>query len=230
MQRRLADAAAQLVVLDVLSAAVGEFTRDLAPGSVDLRLRGREVEFVVTHPNTEPAPATTPRGCARWASPEPRAPAAPTGVVRPSRPMKGRCQHARLPTPTAVGLAIDWQVGAIEIVASDRTYVRRGGLRRLRRPPAHRDRLELPPRVDRPERERVGRRGVELPTGSRYTAEIATGGVRTTVARSPEGRPSCPACGDAGQLPLQSQACRRASPFRGSTGRTPCRSASPTTS
>jgi len=48
------DAAARLVLLDVLSAAVGEITRDLAPGSVDLRLRGREVEFVVTAPNAEP--------------------------------------------------------------------------------------------------------------------------------------------------------------------------------
>ena len=56
------DAAARLVLLDVLSAAVGEITRDLAPGSVDLRLRGREVDFVVTQPSTEaeshePAPA-----------------------------------------------------------------------------------------------------------------------------------------------------------------------------
>jgi predicted transcriptional regulator len=48
------DAAARLVLLDVLSAAVGEITRDLAPGSVDMRLRGREIEFVVTQPNTEP--------------------------------------------------------------------------------------------------------------------------------------------------------------------------------
>ena len=31
-----------------------EITRDLAPGSVDMRLRGREIEFVVTQPNTEP--------------------------------------------------------------------------------------------------------------------------------------------------------------------------------
>lgn len=46
-------AAARLVLLDVLSAAAGEITRDLAPGSVDIRLRGREVEFVVTQPNTE---------------------------------------------------------------------------------------------------------------------------------------------------------------------------------
>jgi len=47
------DAAARLVLLDVLTAAVGEITRDLAPGSVDLRLRGREIEFVVTQPNPE---------------------------------------------------------------------------------------------------------------------------------------------------------------------------------
>ena len=48
------DAAARLVLIDVLSAAVGEITRDLAPGSVDLRLRGREIEFVVTQPSAEP--------------------------------------------------------------------------------------------------------------------------------------------------------------------------------
>jgi hypothetical protein len=56
------DAATRLVLLDALSAAVGEITRDLAPGSVDLRLRGREVEFVVAQPTTEadgddPSPA-----------------------------------------------------------------------------------------------------------------------------------------------------------------------------
>ena len=48
------DAATRLVLLDAMSAAVDEITRDLAPGSVDLRLRGREIEFVVTQPNTEP--------------------------------------------------------------------------------------------------------------------------------------------------------------------------------
>jgi len=48
------DAATRLVLLDVLSAAAGEITRDLAPGSVDMRLRGREIEFVVTQPNIAP--------------------------------------------------------------------------------------------------------------------------------------------------------------------------------
>lgn len=47
------DAATRLVLLDALSAAVGEITRELAPGAVDLRLRGREVEFVVSRPNSD---------------------------------------------------------------------------------------------------------------------------------------------------------------------------------
>jgi hypothetical protein len=44
------EAAARLALLDALSAAADEITRDLAPGSVDLRLRGREPTFVVTPP------------------------------------------------------------------------------------------------------------------------------------------------------------------------------------
>jgi len=50
------DAATRLVLLDALSAAAGEITRDLAPGSVDLRLRGREIEFVVSAaaPDSDP--------------------------------------------------------------------------------------------------------------------------------------------------------------------------------
>lgn len=47
------DAATRLVLLDALSAAAGEITLELAPGSVDVRLRGREVEFVVTQASVE---------------------------------------------------------------------------------------------------------------------------------------------------------------------------------
>jgi hypothetical protein len=47
------DSAIRLALLDALSAAAGEITRDLAPGSVDLRLRGREPSFVVTPPAPE---------------------------------------------------------------------------------------------------------------------------------------------------------------------------------
>lgn len=56
------DAAVRLVLLDALSAAAGEISAELAPGSVDVRLRGGEPEFVVDAPTAraEPAPATAP--------------------------------------------------------------------------------------------------------------------------------------------------------------------------
>ncbi len=48
------DAAIRLTLLDVLAAATEEITCDLAPGSVELRLRGRDPEFVVTAPPADP--------------------------------------------------------------------------------------------------------------------------------------------------------------------------------
>lgn len=47
------ESAARLVLLEALSAAADEITRDLAPGSVDVRLRGRDPSFVVTLPPTD---------------------------------------------------------------------------------------------------------------------------------------------------------------------------------
>ncbi|MEU8887209.1 hypothetical protein [Streptomyces sp. NPDC048442] len=44
------ESAARLTLLNALSAAMGEVTRELAPGSVDVRLRGLDPEFVVTAP------------------------------------------------------------------------------------------------------------------------------------------------------------------------------------
>ncbi|WP_125777898.1 histidine kinase [Antribacter gilvus] len=44
------DAAVRLVLLDALSAAAGEISAELAPGSVDMRLRGGDPEFVVAAP------------------------------------------------------------------------------------------------------------------------------------------------------------------------------------
>jgi hypothetical protein len=44
------DAATRLVLMEALSAAADEITRDLAPGSVEVRLRGRDPDFVVTPP------------------------------------------------------------------------------------------------------------------------------------------------------------------------------------
>src|SRR5437867_5509576 len=44
------DAAIRLTFQDVLAAAAEQITCELAPGSVELRLRGRDPEFVVTPP------------------------------------------------------------------------------------------------------------------------------------------------------------------------------------
>jgi hypothetical protein len=61
------ESAVRLMLLDALSAAADEITRELAPGSVELRLRAGEPDFVVTPaPDDEtlvreldaPAPAT----------------------------------------------------------------------------------------------------------------------------------------------------------------------------
>jgi hypothetical protein len=56
------DSAARLALLEALSDAAGEITRELAPGSVDVRLRGRDVEFVVGKPAPEPAAPSSPIG------------------------------------------------------------------------------------------------------------------------------------------------------------------------
>lgn len=67
------ESAVRLTLLEALSAAADEITRDLAPGSVEVRLRGRDPNFVVTPPPSEPA--YTPAA----PEPEPVAEAAPAG-------------------------------------------------------------------------------------------------------------------------------------------------------
>lgn len=45
------ESAGRLVLLEALSAAAAEITAELAPASVDVRLRGRDPEFVLTSPS-----------------------------------------------------------------------------------------------------------------------------------------------------------------------------------
>lgn len=47
------EAAIRLALQDALTAAAEQITCELAPGSVELRLRSRQVEFVVTPPPTD---------------------------------------------------------------------------------------------------------------------------------------------------------------------------------
>ncbi|WP_322871948.1 hypothetical protein [Streptomyces goshikiensis] len=87
--RKLADrltapleSATRLTMLGVLSAAMDEITRELAPGSVDVRLRGLDPDFVVTLPPTD-----------RGAPAEPASPVEPFGAPAP----------ASAPAPAAEG-------------------------------------------------------------------------------------------------------------------------------
>ncbi|GAA2340301.1 toxin-antitoxin system HicB family antitoxin [Dactylosporangium salmoneum] len=63
------DAATRLTVLGVLSDVASEITREIAPGSVDVVLRGRDPHLVVSRP-AEPAAAAPP--AAPSAAPEPQ--------------------------------------------------------------------------------------------------------------------------------------------------------------
>ena len=51
------EAAIRLTLQDALASAAEEITTELAPGSVELRLRGRDPEFVVTAPPADPSVA-----------------------------------------------------------------------------------------------------------------------------------------------------------------------------
>ena len=58
------EAAMRLVLLEALSAAADEITRELAPGMVEVRLRGSDPDFVVTLPAYEAGDVATPASAA----------------------------------------------------------------------------------------------------------------------------------------------------------------------
>lgn len=106
------DAAARLILLEALSAAAAEITRDLAPGSVDLRLRGREPSFVVTPPPAEHSFEET--GASAADAPPPVPPDSDEGATarisfRLAEHLKGRIEEAA----SQAGLSVNaWLVRA----------------------------------------------------------------------------------------------------------------------
>jgi hypothetical protein len=88
------DSAIRLALQDALAAAAEEITCDLAPGSVEVRLRGREPEFVVTLP-----PADLPEGRAELASPERAAGSADPWAAPAGEPDEGGVARINLRMP-----------------------------------------------------------------------------------------------------------------------------------
>jgi hypothetical protein len=112
------DSAIRLMLLEALSAAAGDITRELAPGSVELRLRAGEPDFVVVAAPGEPAPAGD-------APPPPDAEEGPTARI-----------NLRIPEPLKAGIE---QAASRERLSVNAWLVRRiaGALARDdRRPPA----------------------------------------------------------------------------------------------
>ena len=95
------ETATRLVLLEALAAAASEITRELAPGSVDVRLRGRDPEFVVTPRPTstdfddgaDSFPVNPPP--AQDGAPRARPPGSPCGC-----PSRSRCASRKQPPGT----------------------------------------------------------------------------------------------------------------------------------
>jgi hypothetical protein len=83
------ESASRLALLEAMSDAADEITRDLAPGSVEVRLRGRDPDFVVTPPPAEPWFAGGPEDMPPIPTmpPMPMPPVPPTPPVPPVPPV-----------------------------------------------------------------------------------------------------------------------------------------------
>ncbi|MGW7358366.1 toxin-antitoxin system HicB family antitoxin [Streptomyces sp. NPDC054802] len=118
------ESATRLTMLGVLSAAMDEITRELAPGSVDVRLRGLDPDFVVTLPSVGGVPA------------EPAAPVEPPRTSAPADGEEGGTARVNLRLPahlkaraeeaaTREGLSVNaWLVRAVSAAVDGGTRPR----------------------------------------------------------------------------------------------------------
>ena len=123
------DSATRLLLLEALAAAAAEITQEIAPGSVELRLLGRDPSFVVTLP-----PSEDMRG-ERGESPALEQPAT---VVDATEIEEGGTSRVTLRLPDALKSRIDeaanqeglsvntWLVRAAASALDDNTGDRRG--------------------------------------------------------------------------------------------------------
>lgn len=95
------DAAVRLALQDALAVAAEEITVELAPGSVELRLRGRELQFVVTPATADPSDEDLldgeDGGVGSWVAPHPGTEGDDTISrvnLRMPEPLKARIEQA----------------------------------------------------------------------------------------------------------------------------------------
>ena len=117
--------AIRLMLLDALSAAADEITREFAPGSVELRLRAGEPDFVVT-----PAAGDEPLETAGSASPPPPAEADDGAVARINLRLPEQLKAAIEEAAGRERLSVNaWlvRVVAVAVANDDRRPRQRGG-------------------------------------------------------------------------------------------------------
>ncbi|MGY1744002.1 ribbon-helix-helix protein, CopG family [Blastococcus sp. SYSU D00695] len=109
------ESSARLALLSALSAAAEELTGQLAPGAVDVRLRGADLGLVVTPPPAEPAPVPEPAPAA--ADPAPDADEGTTLriTVRLPEQLKARVDETAAREGTSVNT---WLVRAVSAALS----------------------------------------------------------------------------------------------------------------
>jgi hypothetical protein len=98
------DATVRLTLQDVLAVAAEEITCELAPGSVELRLRGRDPEFVVTLPPQVPAGGGDD-------GPEPADPAEAVGTAEAAEREDGGMSRINLRMPDQMKSRIEGAAG-----------------------------------------------------------------------------------------------------------------------
>lgn len=112
--------ATRLAILEALSEAAGEITRELAPGSVDVRLRGREVQFAVTRPASDEGPGGVPSTTPTLPD-EPDDGSTSRTTLRLSETLKARAEAAA----AAEGISLNtWLVRAVSLALEPRPAVR----------------------------------------------------------------------------------------------------------
>ncbi|MEU6817137.1 hypothetical protein [Streptomyces sp. NPDC046860] len=105
------ESATRLTMLHVLSAAMDEITRELAPGSVDVRLRGLDPEFVVSAPAAEAAPA---EAAAAPVAPQPAAEGDEGGTARVNLRLPAHLKTRAEEAAGREGLSVNaWLVRAV---------------------------------------------------------------------------------------------------------------------
>jgi len=124
------DSAVRLTLLEALSSAADEITRDLAPGSVELRLRGREPSFIVTPPPTDDSFSDSAAPAAAAAAPAPVADADDNAMarinVRLPEQLKARIEEAAAKEKISANVWLVRAAAAVLDSASARRPVSRG--------------------------------------------------------------------------------------------------------